>query len=320
MKIGLTLSGLILFLTSYGQNDFFFNHYMFNPSYYNPAWVGVENQAFVAGHARAQWVGFETSFDGGGGAPASQMVSLVAPSEGKLSGFGVSISNDQVAIVNNLQARFSFAYAKDFRFGKLSIGVMPSVFSQSLDFGQFRSVAPEPGIPEGRESQVQPDLSAGLYFKSSRSYFIGFSAVNILEPAFDYGVQFSETMDLNNQVERNYLLSFGTELSPNRDLSIRPTTLIRSDFNSYTFELSGIAYYKDKMWGGLSFRRSESVTVLLGYAFLDNNQLKFGYAFDYVVNDREAKQPTSHEFYLRYDLPGFVLGGKKIIKTPRFPF
>lgn len=293
---------------------------MFNPSYYNPGWVGTEQDAFVAAHVRAQWVGFQTSFDGTGGAPASQLFSLVIPSEGKLSGFGLSVSNDQVATLNNLQARFSLAYAQDFRFGTISIGIMPTIFSQTLDFGQLRPVEPEPELDRGQESQLEPDLSAGLYFKSSRNYFIGISSVNILEPSFDYGIQFqTDSSDLVNAVDRNYMLLAGTELFLSRDLSIKPTVLVRSDLNSYTFELSGIAYYKDKMWGGLSFRRSEALTVLLGYSFLEDNQLKFGYAFDYVVNERDAKQPTSHEFYLRYNLPGFVLGGGKPVRTPRFP-
>jgi hypothetical protein len=50
------------------------------------------------------------------------------------------------------------------------------------------------------------------------------------------------------------------------------------------------------------------------------NQLKFGYAFDYVVKDREAKEVTSHEIYIRYNLPDLIFGGRKAVKTPRFNF
>ena len=320
MKKALYIGLLLAAVTAVGQNDFFFNHYMLNPSYYNPAWVGVENEAFLAGHHRSQWLGYSSSFDGNGGAPSSQLISLVVPIQGTLSGAGLAVSNDRVANVTNLQARFSISFKRDFRFGQLSIGLMPALFSQSFDFSTLRPVEPEPGIPEGKESQVRPDLNAGVYFKSNRNYFLGFSMINILQPSFDYGSQSATASELNNTISTNYLINAGTAIGISRGLVFKPTTLIRTDFKSYTFELSGIATYQDKMWGGLSFRRSESITLLLGYSFLDDNQLKFGYSFDYVVQDRDAKQPTSHEIYIRYDLPDLVLGGRKAVKTPRFNF
>lgn len=321
MKKGLVLIAVLMAFSAMGQNDFFFNHYMFNPTYYNPAWVGSQGEAFVAGHHRSQWLGYESSFDGTGGAPTSQLVSVVIPSQGKLSGLGLAVSNDRVANLNNLQARFSISTKKEFRFGKISVGVMPTMFSQSLDFSQFRPVEPEPGLPVGKESQVLFDLSAGLYFESNQNYFVGFSAINLMEPSFDYGTGTGlNSGSLSNSISTNYIISGGTSIGVSRDLIFKPTTLIRTDFKSYTFELSGIAYYQEKMWGGLSYRRSESITLLMGYSFTEDNKLKFGYAFDYVVKDREAKQPTSHEIFIRYDLPDLVFGGRKAVKTPRFNF
>lgn len=319
-KGGLGICLLLIGYAGVGQNDFFFNHYMFNPSYYNPAWVGTQDQAFVAGHHRSQWLGYSSSFDGSGGAPSSQLVSIVVPAQGILSGIGASFSNDRVANLTNLQARISIAHSREFRFGTLTLGLMPSVFSQSLDFSEFRPVEPEPGLPEGKESQLRPDLNAGIYFQSNRNYFLGFSAINILEPDFDYGTQLTSGASLDNSIATNFLISGGTTLGVSRGLLFKPTTLIRTDFKSYTFEVSGILEFQDKMWGGLSFRRSESITLLLGYSFLEDNKLRFGYSFDYVVQDREAKQPTSHEIYIRYDLPDLIFGGRKAVKTPRFNF
>ena len=208
-------------VTVKAQNDFFYNHYMLNPSYYNPAWVGVEQQAFAAGHLRSQWLGYASSFDGNGGAPSSQMVSVVVPVDGRISGVGLAVSNDRVAELTNLQARFSASIQRDFRFGQLSFGIMPTLFSQSLDFGQFRPVEPEPGLPTGRESQARFDLSAGLYFQSNRNYFLGFSAVNILEPSFDYGATLSAGSDLQSAVSTNYLIMGGTTLGVSRDFVVK---------------------------------------------------------------------------------------------------
>ena len=106
----------------------------------------------------------------------------------------------------------------------------------------------------------------------------------------------------------------------NRNFDLTPTMLVRTDLNRYSLELSGVTTYRDIMWAGLSYRYSESITLLIGYNFLEDKELKAGYSFDYIVKDQEAKRPTSHEIFIRYDLPSLILGGRKAVKTPRFSF
>lgn len=310
-----TILVMMLFLSqgALGQNEFFFNHYMFNPSYYNPAWIGVERQAFAAAHHRTQWAGYDATFDPGG-APSTQLLSVVIPVQGKFSGFGFSVVNDQVANLNSVQARLAISAKQSFNFGDIYIGLMPSINAQSLS-ANFRATDPGDAlIPTGNESQLQPNLHAGIFFKSRSDYFIGVSSENILEPAFDFGT------NAENKIERSYLLMGGYEFVVTRNITIKPTVLIRSDLKALSYEFSGIVTYQEKMWVGGSFRRAEAISLLLGYSFLQDNKLKAGYSFDYVIKDRDAKQPTSHEIFLRYDLPNLVFGGKKAVKTPRFTF
>ncbi len=307
--------GLLFFISflGYGQNDFFFNHYMFNPSYFNPAWVGTDNQAFVAAHHRSQWAGYNATSDPEG-APTTQLLSLVVPVKSTFSGFGVSVSNDQTGPLNSVQARISVSAMKEFSFGKISVGLMPSLNAASINT-RYRFVDQgDSFIPSGSESQLKPNLHAGVYFQSRNEYFIGASVENILQPTFDFGTQAS------NKIPANYILMGGTSFGILRDLVLKPTILIRSDLNTYTYDISAIAMYQDKMWGGLAFRRAESLSILLGYSFLEGNKLKAGYSFDYVVKDQDAKEPTSHEVFIRYDLPDLVFGGRKAVKTPRFTF
>jgi hypothetical protein len=72
------------------------------------------------------------------------------------------------------------------------------------------------------------------------------------------------------------------------------------------------------MWGGLSYRQSEAMVVMLGYSFLKEKSLKLGYSFDYVIKAQDAKEPTSHEIMVSYSLPVTSNSEKKIIRTPRF--
>lgn len=311
-KAGLFSILVVISLSGFGQNDFFFNHYMFNPTYYNPAYAGIESKAFAAAHNRSQWVGYEASADPGG-PPSTQLLSIVIPVQSVFSGAGLSISNDKQPGLRSVQARFALSAKKDFNFGQVSLGISPAINIQTLDPGDFRpSQAEDFG---SKESIAKPNLHAGIFYQSRKNYFIGVSAENLLEPSFNFGG--SEDGDY---FKRSYLLYGGTNFGISRQLILKPTILLRSDINTLTFQLGAIATYGERMWTGLAFQRSESLTLFLGYSFLEDNKLKVGYSLDYVVKDREAKQSTSHEIFLRYDLPNLIFGGRKAVKTPRFTF
>lgn len=302
------------------QNNYFFSHYMLNPAYYNPGWIGAEEQAFVAVHHRSQWLGYTSSFDGDGGAPNTQLVSAVVPVNGFISGLGVNVSNDNLGPINNIQGQLSIAFNKELRRGTLSFGVMPSIFSQTEKFDELRFNDPEdPLNAEGRQTQIRPDLNAGLFYRTTNQFYIGVSALNILEPSFNYGIDL-DSIEFGNVFKRNYTLLAGKSFSVNEDLTILPSLLVRSDLVGFTFDVSAVATFKNKMWGGVSYRRSESAILLLGYSMLKDNVLKLGYSFDYIVNEQDAKRPTSHEIFIRYDIPDLIFGGRKAVKTPRFSF
>ncbi|MDE0471899.1 MAG: PorP/SprF family type IX secretion system membrane protein, partial [Ekhidna sp.] len=172
----------------------------------------------------------------------------------------------------------------------------------------------DPGIPENTETQYQPNLHAGVSLELRRGSFLSASVENIIKPTFSFGTT------ANNSIERNYYFMAGTERILSRNITLRPYLLTRSDLSSYSIEVSAIVEHRGKMWGGASYRSSESVTFLLGYSFLNQSRLRIGYSFDYVVGNTDAKETTSHEVYLRYNLPNLIFAGKKIVKTPRFSF
>jgi len=104
----------------------------------------------------------------------------------------------------------------------------------------------------------------------------------------------------------------------NFDLKFQFSTLIQSDLIKTSFNLTSLAYLKDTMWGGLSFRQGESVSLLMGYTFLKDKSMRLGYSLDYIVKDQAAKQVTSHELMLIYELPVTAGAGKKVVRTPRY--
>jgi type IX secretion system PorP/SprF family membrane protein len=312
------LSLCALFFPSRGvfaQQDLQISQYMFNNMYFNPAFAGVEGFAKLTALHRSQWAGYASTFDGRGGAPTSQIVTFTAPLYSYKSGAGFHIANDQLGPLNNMEAQFSYAYHLGIRDAKLSLGVRAGIFSQTINFDMYRAINPDdPIIEAGRESQVRPDLAFGAYFRSEK-VFAGVSVNHILRSEFDFGSDV-----LRNPLETHMIITGGYDYELNYNLIVTPSVLVRTDLNQYSFDLSAMATYNDKMWGGMSFRQGEALIALLGYSLLKDNSLSVGYAFDLVIAARDAKKPTSHELMLSYTLPISGGQGRKVVRTPRFRF
>ncbi len=312
-KICTMLIIILVHHLSFGQQDPQFSQYMFNTLFYNPAFAGVEGiTQFTAIH-RTQWTGYTSTFDGGRGNPSTQMISLNTPILKFNSGFGMHVVNDNLGPLNNLEAQMSYAYHLGLKNGKLSFGIKAGIFSQSIDRNAYRpNVSPDPLIDAGQDSQIRPDLAFGIFYRAEK-YFGGVSVNHITKAQFDFG-----EAESRNALEQHMIITGGYDYEFNYKLVITPSVLVKTDFNSYSFDLSVIGTYNEKMWGGLSFRQSEAMIIILGYSLLKDNSLKLGYSFDYVIQNQDAKEPTSHEFMLSYTLPPAIAGGKKIIRTPRF--
>jgi len=298
------------------QQDAHFSHYMFNQSLYNPAWLTQEQNGYISALHRTQWAGYNTSFDGSGGAPTSQQFNFGMPISSLPAAVGITALNDKLGPLSSVQLQFLGAYHKTINKGRISIGLRPTLVLQTIDFNEYRFVNPDDPLNKGgQESQFRPDVGVGAMYSNASLYF-GLALNHIISPSFDFGVD-----NIQNRLSRSVNLMGGYSFRPSYSLEISPTLLVRSTFRTITFDVSAIATYQNKLWGGLSFRESEAMILLLGYNFLKDGILKLGYSFDYVVENQQAKQPTSHEVFMRYRLGGLTGGsGKKIIRTPRYRF
>ncbi len=296
---------------AFAQQDAQFSYYMMNKLFYNPAFAGTEGLTKITMLHRTQWAGYNSTFDDGG-APTTQVFSVTSPIYKFKSGFGVHVVNDNLGPLNNLEVQASYAYHLGIKNSKLSFGVRMGVFSQSIGKGEYRFIdSDDPVILNSSESQVRPDLALGVYLRNEK-YYAGLSFSHLLNSEFDFGVP------IRNALETHGYFMFGYIHRVNFDLVLEPSVMVSTDFNEYSFILGGMAYYKEQMWGGVTFRQSEDINVLLGYNFLKDKSLSFGYSFGYVVKDQDAKQPTTHEFLLSYQLPVNPGASKRVVRTPRY--
>lgn len=303
---------LALAIKTIAQQDPQFTQYMFNTLYYNPAFAGTEGVTKITAMHRSQWLGYSPSV-GGGGAPTTQIISMTSPIFKINSGFGAYIVNDKLGPQNNLEAQASYAYHLGIKESKLSFGMRVGIYSQTFNFDLYTPTDKNDPLLQasGKESQIRPDVAAGVFFRKEK-YYAGLSFNHLVKSEFDFG------LGQKSALEQHYYLTGGYIYQLSFDLKFQFSTLVKTDLTQTSFDLSGLAFYKDTMWGGLSFRQSEAAILLLGYSFLKDKSLRLGYALDYVVKDQNAKQPTSHEFMLSYELPVNPGSGKKVVRTPRY--
>jgi type IX secretion system PorP/SprF family membrane protein len=308
----ITLLFLIYGFVVYGQQDPQFSQYMLNEIYYNPAYAGIPGAAEFSAMHRTQWLGYESTFDGAGN-PQTQLISANIPIFKINSGAAFYAINDRLGALNNLEIQASYAYHLALKNSKLSFGVRAGVISQSIDFDQYRWVDPDDPLRQsGKETQIRPDLSAGIYYRAQK-YYLSLSASHLLKSEFNFGND-----SLANALIPHLYFMAGYDYEINYDFVLRPSILVKSDLTTYSFDLSLLAYFREKLWFGFSFRQSDAMIALIGYSFLKDNSLRLGYSFDYIINAQEAKNPTSHELLLSYTLPVLSGGEKRIIRTPRF--
>ncbi len=305
-------------LPSYAQQEAQFSQYMFNNLYLNPGSAGIDGQASAMAISRWQWLLYNASFDDGG-APTTQVLSFNTPLFKANSGVGLHIVNDRVGAMSNIQIQGSYSYHLPVGPGKLGIGARAGVFSQRIDFGKLRGRdADDPVLKLGAESQLKPDLGLGVWYRT-RKYYAGVSVTSLLGSEFDFGIQPIEgTRAPRSTLAQHLVVTGGYFIDVSPDLTVTPSGIFKTVQGRSSFEMSSIATYKEKYFGGLSFRQGDAVIAILGLALLKDNSLRASYSFDWVAFNTQGKTPTSHEIVLHYNLPITAPGSKPIIRTPRF--
>lgn len=298
----------------FAQQDPQLTHFMFQQSYFNPAFSGTDgNTRFTALH-RSQWLGYQPSFDDGG-APSTQLLTFQSALPRINSGYGAYVLNDRLGPLNNLEIQTTYAYHRTIGTARLSAGVRLGMFSQTVNFDRYRAVNPDDPLisAKGKATQARPDLGFGLNWKKEK-YHVGVSLMHLLPVKFDFN------LNQAGRLKPHLYITGGYWYEVNFDWKLQFVGLLKSDLTKTTLDIGGIAHLKNTMWGGLTFRQSEAAILMLGYTLMKDKSLKVGYALDYVVKDRVAKQPTSHEFLLFYDLPATTVVRKKVIRTPRYRY
>ena len=271
------------------QYDPSFSHYWAMEPAYNPAAVGKQDKINATVAYNMSLVGFEHN-------PRTMYLSGDMPyyALGAYHGVGLQMINDDIGVFSHKKFSVMYALKQKLAGGVLSIGLQPSMISESLNASKVDTE--ESGDPAFGSSDVTGsafDLSVGLYYKR-KNWYAGVSVQHVTAPLIIIG----ENNEL--KLSQTYYLTGGCNIRlRNPFLTIQPSLMGRYDGVGYRADITTRMTYsfeKRVMYAGVGYSPTNSVTVYLGGMF---HGIMLGYSYE-IYTSTVPVGNGSHELYVGY--------------------
>ena len=273
-----------------------FTNYNNSYTYINPGFAGLSEGVNVLGLYRQQWAGFADS-EGTVIAPTTLLITGDMPIRALGGGISFSVLNDQLGYEKNTNVGLGYSYHFDLGGSVMGVGVSLSLLNRSVNFGQL--VPGQPGDPLlnqlGEESGMLFDVSAGLFWQIPESFYVGVSAINLLNTT-GKSLGESETAASFTTDRTLYLVAgypFLFESMP--AFKFIPSVNVMTNLSSAQLNAGMKVVYNDLFSLGVNYRPQESVGLTVGLTIKD---FVIGYAYD--INTMGHNIPGSHEIALSY--------------------
>jgi len=276
------------------QQDKLVTHFIFDKMSINPGKTGLDlyNGICATSIYRNQW-------DKVNGAPNSAILNI----ESNLSrflpgGIGINFYHDAIGLSrqNNLLLNYSYPVQIG-RAGVLGVGIGIGLMNYGMDPNWVPPTsAVDPTLPVGFAA-TGIDANFGLYFQA-KNYYVGLSSTHLTESELTKAVS---NVTQSYQTARHYYLMGGYKFKDVANGTIDAQMLVRTDLIKFSADLN--ARYLFKMdgkdaYGGLSFRTSDAVAIMLGYSPIP--KLQVGYSYDITINKLASISRGSHEMLVKY--------------------
>ena len=290
----ITFFSLSLIQYTSAQFDGIYSQYMHIKHFYNPAAIGEQELMKMMVAQRLDWIGIKN-------APKTTLFTVNTPFKiGKTHhAAGIQFINDIFGVFANQQINAQYAYKFKFDYGTLSIGANIGVLNLICYGDSIKMVESDyhtendPAIPQGTQSGIGFDLSAGIYF-SNATWFAGVSILH----APSANIKLGDKYDFQINQAMTAVGGYNIKLS-NPDFELKPSILLYTDFISWQTQISLLLDYKNKFWGGLAYSIQDAISFSFGMEVIDG--LQFGYCFDLPTSSMIRATHGSHELFLSYD-------------------
>jgi type IX secretion system PorP/SprF family membrane protein len=271
-----------------------YSQYLQNGLLINPAYTGTREVLSGFLSYRMQWMG--TS-----GSPLLQSVSFHSPMKNDKVALGMMAQFMKYGATKSTSIYGSYAYHIKLKKGKISFGLKAGVDLSNTDYtGLLLNDPGDPVFESNEKSLVLPNVGSGVYYFSD-NFFVGLAIPSFLNYRRTSN---GSAIPYHSFSQYDFLFSAGALISIAPVLKFKPSILVDYSLQNTRkltqFDINGNFIIADLIWAGGSWRVSEQVAVAILQVQL-NNQLMFGFSYDYPFGRMNSYSKGSTEFILRYE-------------------
>ena len=274
-----------------------YTQFMTNPFLINPAIAGTYPYYQIIANNRLQWVGLAD-------APMTNVISMFGPMVSQPMGLGGYVMNDVTGPTSKISLMLSYGYnyAIDEDL-KISLGLSVGMMQYKIDGTKLNIEEQSDPVLSGEVmTDFSPDATFGVYLYSS-TYHVGLASTNLLGNK----IKFNQTDSISglSRLKRHIYLHGGYKYIVNREFAVEPAIIFRKvaavplqvDFNVRAW-YGKRQWDKNKIWGGLSFRSSDALSIMLGFTY--ERKIDVGYSYDLGINKLRTQHMGSHELMISF--------------------
>lgn len=303
----ITLAAVLILgaLFSKGQQDPMYTQYIFNLQTINPAYAGSWETIGVMALSRLQWVNFK-------GHPTTQTFSFQAPLKSKDVGIGLDLILDKVGLEKKLTVGIDYSYKvllsdiTSLRFGIK--GGFTNYSNNLLAYEQYPDLQSDLAFQTNIENKFMPNFGFGLYL-SSEKYYFSLSLPRILENSYQLNVS---NFSIKSEARQIYFAG-GLIYRISDNVQFKPTFMTKSVIGApFQYDLAANFLLAQKFWVGGMYRSGDAIGAI--FQWIVNNNLRFGYAYDFTTTDLQNYHNGIHELMISYEFNY----SKRRYTSPRF--
>ena len=298
LHIALILALIMAALTSLkAQQQPIFTNSANSYTYINAGFAGMSEGVNVLGLYRQQWAGFKDN-DGNDISPTTYLITADMPFRKLHGGLSVAMMKDHIGFEDDMGFNIGYSYHLDLGGSTLGIGIAGSLCNRTVDFGQLNPIDSNDPLLQGlgEQSDMLFDFNVGLFWQVPESFYIGFSAINVLE-SMTKALSEQNTSSASFVNDRTFYLIAGYPFAF-EDLpmfTFIPSVAAMTDIASWQLNASMRVVSNNLFSLGVNYRPQESIGLMATLAIKD---FTIGYAYD--INMMGLGLPGSHEISLGY--------------------
>ena len=256
----------------------------------NPGSTGLDDGICGTMIYRNQW-------DKVNGAPNSAVFNVEANMNRFFpGGVGLSFFHDAIGFSRQNNLLLNYSYPLEIpNVGVLGIGVGVGIINFGMNPNWVPPTSnPDLSLPTGF-SATNLDLNFGLYFKGAQDYYVGISSTHLSESLLKQPVAM---ISQEYQTARHYYVMGGKKFRDIGDGDVDVQMLMRTDLVKFSADINARYIWKGIAYGGLTFRTTDAVAIMLGYVPIKN--FTVGYSYDLTINQLSTYSRGSHEILMKY--------------------